>query len=64
MELILWGRPQGSDDAIDDQPLYTQGKTMADVERVKAIAAKDGWHSFHVQTIDGSLPDFAGALTH
>ena len=66
-EIILWGIPQGETDPLYEKVLYTKGKTMADVERVKAIAARDGWHTFRVQTIDLSQPfdaqrAFAGGL--
>ena len=61
-ELILWGIPAGSNDAIDAVILCTQAKTQADIEQVKVAAARDGFHSFTVQTIDGTLPDFAGTV--
>lgn len=60
IELVLWGRPAGSTDAIDDKVLYTQGKTLADIERVQSLAAADGWHSFRIQELDLAIaPDFA-----
>jgi hypothetical protein len=55
-EYVLWGLPKGQTDALYQKILYTQGKTMADVERVKGMASRDGWHSFRVQTIDTSKP--------
>jgi len=55
-EYILWAIPKGETDALHAQPIYTQGKSMADVERVKGLAAKEGWHSFKVQTLDISEP--------
>lgn len=61
-ELILWATPAGQTDPLYEKPIYTQGKTDADIERVKALAAKDGWHSFRVQVIDGSIPDFTKCL--
>lgn len=60
-EYILWGIPKGKSDAIDAQVLYTQGKTPADVERVKKLAARDGWHSFRVQVLDTGKPWNASA---
>jgi hypothetical protein len=59
-EFILWATPKGETDALHAQPIYTQGKSMADVERVKGLAAKEGWHSFKVQTLDISQPFDAG----
>jgi hypothetical protein len=62
-EYILWGLPKGSNDRIDEKVLYTQGKTAADIERIKTIAAKDGWHSFRVQTLYlDEMPDFKGTV--
>lgn len=60
-EWVLWGLPRGKRDPIDAQILYTQAQSEADVERVKRLAAKDGWHSFRVQVLDLSKPFDAGA---
>lgn len=51
-ELILWGVPKGKKDQLHAQILSTQAKSSADVERVKAAASKDGWHSFRVQKLN------------
>ena len=56
-EMILWGIPSGQTDALYAQVLYTQAKSVADIERIKQIAAKDGWHSFSVQVL-GGVPNF------
>lgn len=56
VEMILWARPAGQTDALYEQPIYTQGRTMEDIERVKKLAAKEGWHTFRVQRIDLSKP--------
>lgn len=66
-EYILWGTPKGKTDAFHEVVLYTQGKTSQDIERVKALAKKEGWHSFRVQIIDNSkaydpLKDFASTV--
>jgi hypothetical protein len=55
-EMVLWARPAGQTNALYEQPIYTQGRTMEDIERVKKLAAKDGWHTFRVQRIDLSKP--------
>lgn len=55
-QFILWGRPAGETDALYEKPLYTKGRSLEDVERVKAIAARDGWHTFRVQRLDLSQP--------
>lgn len=62
-ERILWGTPKGETDPLHERVLYTQAKTDADIERVKRIAAADGWHSFRVQLLDlDTPPDFIGGL--
>jgi len=55
-EMVLWARPAGKTNALYEEPIYTQGRTMEDIERVKKLAAKDGWHTFRVQRIDLSKP--------
>ena len=55
-EYILWAIPQGSTDELDSKPIFTQGKSEADVDRIKEIAAKDGWHTFRVQILDTEKP--------
>ena len=62
-ELILWGLPKGSTDAIEEKVLCTTAKTPADIERIKAIASSDGWHSFRVQVLDlDVVPDFGATV--
>lgn len=55
-EYVLWGLPKGETDHLHAKILYTRGKDMADVERVKKLAAAEGWHTFSVQVIDLSKP--------
>jgi hypothetical protein len=58
-ELVLWGLPKGSNDRLDEKVLYTQAKSQAELNAIKAKAAKDGWHSFRVQRLDlNEQPDF------
>jgi hypothetical protein len=59
-EYVLWGLPAGSSDRLDEKVLYTQGKTVEQIDAIKARAAQDGWHSFRVQTLDlSAAPDFS-----
>ena len=60
-ELVLWGRPKGKKDALHEQVLLAgPNATPANVEKVKVLAAKDGWHSFRVVKMNMSeKPDFA-----
>lgn len=60
IEYVLWGLPKGSTDPIDEKVLYTQGKTIVDIQRIEKLAAADGWHSFRVQELDlNVVPDFS-----
>lgn len=56
-DYTLWGKPKGSSDGLDEAILGTGLKSPSDVERVKAAAAKDGWHSFRVQKMDMDDPE-------
>jgi len=60
-ERALWAMPAGESDRIHEQVL-TCTTDPARIEVVKAIATAAGWHGFRVQVIDGSLPDFVGAI--
>ena len=42
---------------------WTVDITYLTVERVKAAASKDGWHGFRTTREDGSIPNFAHAVT-
>jgi len=63
IELVVWALPKGSTDPIDAHVLSSTCRTAEDVERVKAAAGADGWHSFVVQTLDlETPPDFVKAV--
>lgn len=63
IEYVLWGLPRGSTDAIDEKVLATDTKLGARFDKIKELAAKDGWHSFRVQKLDLSIPpDFTKAI--
>lgn len=58
-EIVLWGIAKGETEAWKEQVLYTKATNMNDIDKVRAIAAKDGWHSFRVSVIDLSQePNF------
>lgn len=61
-EILLYGIPAGEIERYTEELLYTKAKTKEDIERVKAVAAKDGFHSFRVTTFDGTPPDFTKVL--
>jgi hypothetical protein len=60
-EYVLWGRPQGSDDALDERVLATAGE-LSDITDAENRAAADGWHSFRIQVLDGIPPKFGANL--
>lgn len=61
---VVWGLPKGQTDRLYETLLAETPKTKADVEKVKAAAVKDGWHSFRVVIFtDGDRPDFERALS-
>lgn len=59
IETVLYGLPKGSTERYEEVLLLTNA-TPQQIERVKVIATKDGFHSFRVVDIDLSWPpDFA-----
>jgi hypothetical protein len=63
IEYVLWGLPKDSNDTLDQQILATRLPNPKAAEKIKAIAAKDGWHSFRIQKLDLSTPpDFTKAV--
>lgn len=63
IEFILWGLPRESHDAIDQVILATRLPNVEAAEKIKVIAAKDGFHGFRVQNLDLSIPpDFTKTL--
>lgn len=60
-EYTLWALPKGETDRLHER-VMTSTYDKARIERIRTLAAADGWHGFRVQVIDGSIPDFAAAL--
>jgi hypothetical protein len=42
--------------------LLSGAKTLAEIERVKALATDAGFHSFRVSSYNGEAPNFAKAV--
>jgi hypothetical protein len=57
-EILVYGIPKGETERYTEVLLSTQSKTAEDVEKIKAAASRDGFHSFRVTTYDGGPPDF------
>ena len=57
-ETVLYGIPKGETERYMEDLLLTRA-TPALIEKVKALASADGFHSFRVATIDLNVaPDF------
>jgi hypothetical protein len=61
-EILLYGIPKDETERYTESLLSTKCKSAQDIERIKQVAAKDGFHSFRVATWDGSAPDFTKVL--
>ena len=60
-ETVLYGKRQGEEDWQEE--LLLTNATPETIERVKILAAKDGFISFRVATINLSIvPDFAKTI--
>jgi hypothetical protein len=63
IETVLYGLPKGATERYEEVLLLTNA-TPEKIEQVKALASKDGFHSFRVAQIDLSeAPDFSKAVT-
>lgn len=58
-EYLLYGLAAGETERYREVMLLSNGRSPADVERVKTVASKDGWHSFRTSTYNGEAPDFS-----
>lgn len=61
MEYVLWALPKGETDRLHEKVLLVRPSTKQ-FETCKELAAKDGWHGFRVQGLDGTVPDFGNAV--
>ncbi len=61
-ETVLYGLPKGAKERYEEVLLLTNGNA-AKIERVKILAAHDGFHSFRVAEIDLNVPpDFSKSI--
>lgn len=60
MTYALWALPARHTDRLHELVLTVGTKERCD--EIEAIAKQDGFHGFRRQLMDGSLPDFAGAV--
>lgn len=64
-ETLIYGLPRGERERYAEQLLYGGGLKLSkdQIERVKAAASADGWHSFRVVDFDPTAkPDFSKAV--
>lgn len=63
-ETIIYGLAKDATKRWEEQILSAPGRllTPEEVEKVKAAAAVDGFHSFRVNTWYGTPPDFTNVL--
>lgn len=61
-QILVYGLADGETERYMETLLAESCRTSADVEKVKAAAAKDGFHSFRVTTWNGEEPNFAGTI--
>lgn len=61
-EFLLYGLEQGENRDYMEALLLSGAKTMAQIEKVKQLAADAGFHSFRVATYNGEKPNFAKAV--
>jgi hypothetical protein len=64
-EIIIYGLPCGEkrdymEDILANFP--ATDKANANIEKVKAAAATQGWHSFRIAYYNGEPPNFAAAI--
>lgn len=61
-ETLLYGIPKGQTERYMEELLLTNA-TPENIERVKILAGRDGFHSFRVAEVDLSIaPNFLKAI--
>lgn len=61
-QILVYGLAKGETERYMEDLLASNCQNEADIEKVKAAASADGFHSFRVTTWDGSPPNFAKAV--
>jgi hypothetical protein len=58
-EILIYALPAGESRDYMEDLISSHCKNIKDVEKVKAAASRDGWHSFRVISFTpGTVPDF------
>jgi hypothetical protein len=61
-EFLLYGLEQGENRDYMETLLYSGATTLAQIEKVKALATDAGFHSFRVATYNGEAPNFTKSV--
>ena len=64
-ETLIYGLPADTTETWREEILAILSgatDTIENVERVKAAAGADGWHSFRIARFNGEKPDFSNVL--
>jgi hypothetical protein len=61
-EILIYGLEKGETRDYMETLLATNCRTPSDIEKVKAAASAQGWHSFRVAMYNGEAPNFAKAV--
>lgn len=61
-EILIYGIPKGETERYMEDLLSMRCRNQADIDKVKAAASKDGWHSFRIAYYNGEAPDFTKAV--
>jgi hypothetical protein len=60
--ILVYGLERGEARDYMESLLASNCRDARDVEKVKAAASAEGWHSFRVATYNGEAPNFAKAV--
>jgi len=61
-EILIYGLERGETRRYTESLLSTQCQSAEDIEKVKAAASAQGWHSFRIAYYNGEPPNFAAAI--
>ena len=61
-EILIYAIRKGETERYTEDLISSRAKTRADIEKVKAAAVADGYHSFRIAYYTGQRPDFTKAI--
>lgn len=62
-QIVIWGLAPGETRDYMEEILSTQCKTESDIEKIKAVATKKGYHSIRVTNFtQNDKPDFLATV--